>query len=211
MAQRTKGARTEAELKDAARRLLVSKTYAEIKVTDITAEAGKAAGVFYRYFTDKDALLRTLAADFEQALHAVVVDHLGNNHSLKTVEDIRRHVEAFWRTYADWLPERRGILQASMLSSEFERFQRGLRDRQIDIWADHIRATTAGVPAERARMAALAVVCLLEYFCYSLFTDGDGAAEADLAIDTVTSLIAAGVLGTVADGRDGPVRDRWGR
>ena len=90
MAQRTKGAWTEAELKDAARRLLVSKTYAEIKVTDITAEAGKAAGVFYRYFTDKDALLRTLAADFEQALHAVVVDHLGNNH----VEHGRGHPAA---------------------------------------------------------------------------------------------------------------------
>ena len=51
-----------------------------------------------------------------------------------------------------------------MLSSEFERFQRRLRDHQIDIWADHVRAATAGVPAERARMTALAVVCLLEYF-----------------------------------------------
>jgi AcrR family transcriptional regulator len=70
VAERTKGQRTEEDLKNAARRLLVSKSYAEIKVTDITAEAGKAAGVFYRYFTDKNALLRALAADFEQALHS---------------------------------------------------------------------------------------------------------------------------------------------
>jgi hypothetical protein len=37
VAERTKGQRTEEELKNAARRLLVSRNYAEIKVTDITA------------------------------------------------------------------------------------------------------------------------------------------------------------------------------
>ncbi|MFI6604330.1 hypothetical protein ACIBHX_49575 [Nonomuraea sp. NPDC050536] len=42
-----KSKRTEAELKDAARRLLTRKSYAEIKITDITAEAGKAVGSCY--------------------------------------------------------------------------------------------------------------------------------------------------------------------
>lgn len=197
MAERAKGRRTEEELKDAARRLLVSKSYAQIKVTDITAEAGKAAGVFYRYFTDKDALLRAISADFEQALHAVVVEEIGEQHSMRTVDEVRRHVEAFCRTYEQYLPERRGILQASMLSPEFQRFHHDLRDRQIDIWADHILAAGTGTSAERARMSALAVVCLLEYFCYSRSADG-GAAVDSLALDTVTSLIATGLLGSIA-------------
>jgi AcrR family transcriptional regulator len=197
VAERTKGQRTEEDLKNAARRLLVSKSYAEIKVTDITAEAGRAAGVFYRYFTDKDALLRALAADFEQALHASVVEDIGEQHSFRTVDDVRRHVEAFWHTYERYLPERRGILQASMLSPEFQRFHHDLRDRHIDIWADHILASGADMPAERARMSALAVVCLLEYFCYNRSADGDAAADT-LALETVTSLIATGLLGTIA-------------
>ncbi|GAB3155235.1 TetR/AcrR family transcriptional regulator [Amycolatopsis stemonae] len=197
MAETTRGERTEAALKDAARRLLVSRSYAEIKVTDITSEAGKAAGVFYRYFTDKDALLRALAADFDEALHTVVVEHMGEDHTLATVGDIRAHVEAFWATYERYLPERRGILQASMLSSEFERFHHGLRDRQVDVWADHILATPAWaeVPTERARMAALAVVCLLESFCYSQFAEDGTAPDADVAVETLTSLIATGLLG----------------
>ncbi|MFI9388067.1 TetR/AcrR family transcriptional regulator [Kutzneria sp. NPDC052558] len=198
MAERTKGQQTEAELKAAARRLLVSRSYAEIKVTDITSEAGKAAGVFYRYFTDKDALLRALAADFDEALHAVVVKHVGEQHTLATVEDVRAHVEAFWTAYERYLPERRGILQASMLSSEFQRFHHGLRDRLVDVWADHIAATPAqaDLPADRARMSALAVVCLLESFCYSQFAEDGTAKDAAAAIETLTALIATGLLGT---------------
>ena len=198
MAERTKGQQTEEELKNAARKLLVTNAYAEIKVTDITAEAGKAAGVFYRYFTDKSALLRALAADFEQALHAVVVEHVGKEHTLTTVEDVRGHVEAFWAAYEQFLPERRGILQASMLSSEFQRFYHDLRDRQVDIWAGHILGSgaSAGMSAERARMSALAVVCLLEYFCYSQFADAGSMVDAEMAIETLTSLIATGLLGT---------------
>lgn len=195
VAQRTKGQQTEAELKEAARSLLASRSYAEIKVTDITTAAGKAAGVFYRYFTDKDALLRALAADFDEALHAVVVKHMGEDHALTTVDDVRAHVEAFWTAYDRYLPELRGVLQASMLSSEFERFHRGLRDRQVDVWTDHILATRAwaGAPVESARLSALAVVCLLEYFCYCRFTEG--GADAGLTVETLTSLIATGLLG----------------
>lgn len=199
MPERTKGQRTEEELKNAARRLLISKSYAEIKITDITAEAGKAAGVFYRYFPDKDTLLRSIAADFEQALHAVVVEEIGVHHGLRSVDDVRRHVEAFWATYEQYLPERRGILQASMLSPEFRRFHHDLRDRQIDIWADHILDARTGTSAERARVSALAVVCLLEYFCYSLYDNGGAAVDSESAIDTATSLIATGLLRTVAD------------
>ncbi|MFF5291081.1 TetR/AcrR family transcriptional regulator [Paractinoplanes globisporus] len=198
MPERTKGKRTEEELKNAARRLLVSKNYAEIKVTDITAEAGKAAGVFYRYFTDKDALLRALAADFEEALHAVVLEQVGDDHGLRTVDDVRRHVEAFWTTYEQYLPERRGILQASMLNAEFQGFNDDLRDRQIDIWANHILDAKAGISAPQARMSALAVVCLLEYFCYSQFAGGSVAVDREMTIETAASLIATGLLGTIA-------------
>ncbi len=114
VAERTKGRRTEEELKNAARRLLVSKNYAEIKVTDITAEAGKAAGVFYRYFTDKDTLLRALAADFEQALHGVAVEHLGENHGLRTVDDARRECQPGMPGQAQGRPRRTACRQAEV-------------------------------------------------------------------------------------------------
>ncbi len=94
----------------------------------------------------------------------MVVEHVGTEHTPRTVEDVRGHVDACWRAYQRFLPERRGILQASMLSQEFRRFYHDLRDRQVDIWAGHILGSgaSAGPSAERARMSALAVVCLPE-------------------------------------------------
>ncbi|GAA3713860.1 hypothetical protein GCM10022224_094320 [Nonomuraea antimicrobica] len=193
VAETARARHTAAELKAAARRLLVRKGYADTKVTDITAEAGKAVGVFYRYFSDKDALLRSLAEDFEEALHAEVVEHLGDDHGLETAQDVRRHVEAFWATYERHLPERVGVMQASMLSSEFRRIHHDLRERQVEIWAGHILTLDGGTD-EQARVTALAVVCMLEYFCYCQFTDG-APVDPGLAIGALTSLIASGLHG----------------
>jgi AcrR family transcriptional regulator len=126
--------RTAAELKAAARRLLTRKTYAEIRITDITEEAGRAAGSFYRYFTDKDDLLRALVADFEAAVRGQVEDLLGGPvHRLANREDVRKHVEAYWTSYRTHHPEMSGLFQAAAVSEEFRAIHLRQRDRQVGI------------------------------------------------------------------------------
>ncbi|MER5627408.1 TetR/AcrR family transcriptional regulator [Streptosporangium sp. NPDC002544] len=191
-----KSKRTEAELKDAVRRLLTRKSYAEIKITDITAEAGKAVGSFYRYFEDKDTLLASLAGDFQTALRSHVVDHLGHEHSLSTTDDIRRHVGAYWATYREHLPEIVGIFQASMSSGTFRHIHDELRQRHVENWTRHIRETDtpAARSEESARLAALAISCMLESFCYHRLAESPGGDD-DEDIETLTQLIAKGLLG----------------
>lgn len=198
VAEQTKSARTEAELKDAARRLLVRKGYAETKISDITTEAGKAVGSFYRYFADKDALLRALAEDFEEALHAHVVAHMGHTHEIATTADVRRHVEAFWGTYVEHLPVMVGVFQAAVMSEDFRRIHHRLRERQVGVWTQHVRETRLPVARteEGARIAALALVCMLEYFCYHHFAENEERGSDEHAIATLTDLIAGGLLGT---------------
>ncbi|MFI6297168.1 TetR/AcrR family transcriptional regulator [Nonomuraea sp. NPDC050790] len=191
-----KSKRTEAELKDAVRRLLTRKSYAEIKITDITAEAGKAVGSFYRYFEDKDALLTSLAGDFQAALRSHVVEQLGHGHTMSTVDDIRHHVRAYWATYREHLPEIVGIFQASMASGTFRHIHDELRRRQVEHWTRHILeiGAPAGKNEESARMAGLAISCMLESFAYHRLAESPGGDDEE-AIETLTGLIARGLLG----------------
>ena len=172
MAGSSRAERTAAELKAAARRLLTRKTYAEIRITDITEEAGRAAGSFYRYFTDKDDLLRALVADFESAVRGQVEDLLGGPvHRLANREDVRKHVEAYWTSYRTHHAEMSGLFQAAAVSEEFRAIHLRQRDRQVDIWSAHLAESNPVL--SDPRLTALGVVCMLEYFCYELMHYGD--------------------------------------
>ena len=184
MAELTKAQRTAAELKDAARRLLVRKGYADMKITDIAEEAGKANGLFYRYFTDKPALLRALVEDFR----AVAADEPPPSW------DVRAHVEWYWRTYRAHLPEMLGIFQAALLHREFQVAQRELRDREVRCWARQVLARRGDGDEAGAFATALGISCLLEFFCYTQFTGPGEPLADDVAIDTLTELVSSGLL-----------------
>jgi len=145
--------RTATELKAAARRLLTRKSYADIRITDITEEAGRAAGSFYRYFTDKDDLLRALVADFESAVSGQVEDMLGGpDHGLADREDVRKHVEAYWTSYRTHHAEMSGLFQAAAVSDEF----RSTRGSRHSAWSacSSTSATSSCITASPRSMTA---------------------------------------------------------
>jgi AcrR family transcriptional regulator len=195
VAVRAKAKRTESEWKDAARRLLTRKGYAEMRITDIATEAGKAVGSFYRYFDDKDALLRSLVDDFRAELRSRVVEQVGHQHALRSEDDIRHHVAAYWQTYREHLPEMVGLFQASMLNDAFRRLHAELRDHQVAMWEHHLRGAEAdGADRSEAHGLALAIVCMLEYFCYTWLTEQSGRVGDAEVIGRLSRLLATGLL-----------------
>jgi AcrR family transcriptional regulator len=193
-------AETEAALKAAARRVFAERGYLNTKITDITAEAGRAAGSFYNHFAGKDELLAALLTDmFSDDAAAEDPRH---NPDLSQRDGVRWHVEAFWRFYRRHLPEMVALREAAMANPEFGRRLREMIAADSAHMLDHlalVRAAGIPLPGE-PRLVVSAIYSLLDQFAYTwIVGGGDGsrpAVDDDEAIDTLTDLLHRGIAGT---------------
>jgi AcrR family transcriptional regulator len=189
----TKSDRTAAEFKAAARRVFARQGYTTTKITDITAEAGRATGGIYRYFASKSAVLKALADDFLEALHDRVVHTAGHDHTMTTEDDVREHVQAYWQTYREFLPEMVAIYEASMSDPLFADIWREMRTRDLTIWQAHIKEMRAhiGKPVTDAANLAQMVLSLLEHYCYTSLHLGKGGSAKD--VETLAKFVHGGI------------------
>lgn len=118
--RKAKAAETEAALKAAAQRVFAERGYLNAKITDITAEAGRAAGSFYNHFTGKEELLQAMLADMLAASDEAVLA-VGSTHSSDFTDfaAVRWHVAAFWAFYQQNRVVMVALRQAALVSREF--------------------------------------------------------------------------------------------
>lgn len=135
---------TEAALKDAARRVFARKGYLNTKITDITTEAGRAAGSFYNHFTSKEDLLRGLLADLlaesDQAVSAPGSQH---NPDFSDRAAVRWHIEAYWHFYTRHHVELTALRQAALINAEFGAQVQAFMNRDIGHISDHLEPVVA--------------------------------------------------------------------
>jgi AcrR family transcriptional regulator len=135
---------TEAALKDAARRVFAQKGYLNTKITDITTEAGRAAGSFYNHFTSKEDLLKGLLADLlaESDRNVIAADaqHSGDFTDRAAV---RWHIAAYWRFYTRHTVELTALRQAALVNAEFGSQMQALMNQDISHIRDHLDPITA--------------------------------------------------------------------
>lgn len=183
----SKGLQTRQSLEDAARKLFAQRGFHGTTLADITSAAGRSPGSFYRYFTDKEHLLASLAEAF---LHDVVeLPAFAAAGDLIAVPDggdfFTSAVGVYWATFKPNI----GIMVAvdqlaatqptfALLQQRFRRFGReivgtSVRTAQLqghasDLDADHI---------------ALAIALLFERFTSVSLAEGlsDDAAVATLS------------------------------
>jgi AcrR family transcriptional regulator len=135
---------TEAALKDAARRVFAQKGYLNAKITDITAEAGRAAGSFYNHFKSKEDLLKGLLADLlAESDRDVTAADAQHSADFTDRAAVRWHVAAYWRFYARHAVELAALRQAALVNAEFGAQMQALISRDIDHIRDHLDPITA--------------------------------------------------------------------
>ncbi|MCE4943610.1 MULTISPECIES: TetR/AcrR family transcriptional regulator [Streptomyces] len=118
MKRKERAAETEAALKAAAKRVFAERGYLNTKITDITAEAGRAAGSFYNHFAGKEALLEALMADMAADGDSWAAAP-GHRPDFTDPQAVREHVAVYVRRYREHAVTLRAMREAALVNEGF--------------------------------------------------------------------------------------------
>jgi AcrR family transcriptional regulator len=172
-----RGRQTQAAIDAAARAVIARKGFLATTVSDIAVEAGRSAASFYNYYDSKESMVREwvqrFLADAKASVRAADKPDLTNRE--------RAHLAAatYWYTYRHKLPEIISVSQLAMVNEDFATYWTDLSALPISLIADMVRrAQQDGYCAgDDPKLTALALVSMLNQFCYYQFS-GDGRADA---------------------------------
>ncbi|KOG54200.1 TetR family transcriptional regulator [Streptomyces griseoflavus] len=136
---------TRTALIEAAKRLFATRGYLNTKVTDITAEAGRAAGSFYNHFAGKEELLKALLDELA-AVSDRFADTAEHKSDFTDPDAIRYHVAVYWRVHREHAPTMLALRQAALVSEDFARTYERFRRAQLEDLAGHL-AYVRNLPA----------------------------------------------------------------
>jgi AcrR family transcriptional regulator len=195
-----RAAETESALKEAAKRVFARTGYLRAKITDITAEADRAAGSFYSHFDGKESLLEALLVDM-LAQSDRRTEEPSHSPDFSDPEAVRWHVDAYWRFVLTNRPVIIALHQAAMVDEHFARRLReilapNLRDMVGHL--EYIRAHGTELPGDPLVVAS-ALVSMIVQFSYRWLVEGGEELGRELsdreAVDTLTAFIVHGISG----------------
>ncbi|MEU2031980.1 TetR/AcrR family transcriptional regulator [Nocardia amamiensis] len=195
LSRKEKSAETEQALKAAALRLFAERGYLNTKITDITTEAGRAAGSFYNHFASKEELLQALLNDLAAAgdERAEGPDH---NPDFSDPEAVRYHVAGYWTFAREHGPVLRAVNQAALVNEDFARMVARFAVQQRTDIADHVAGfADKGLRLPSTPDASLAMMFLLTQSLLLAVEDGTVALTDEEAVDGLTRFVYRGLTG----------------
>ena len=173
-----RGRQTQAAIDAAARTVIARKGILATTIADIAAESGRSAASFYNYYDSKEAMVREWALRFrdearERARSAA-------DPGLDDWERSYQAVSAHWKTYRHRLAEIISVSQLAMISDDFAQYWAEICELPISLVVSMVKhAQQQGFcPDDNPRLVAVALVSMLNQFCYTQLS-GDGATTAD--------------------------------
>ena len=200
--RKARAAETEAALKEAAKRVFARSGYLKAKITDITAEAGRAAGSFYSHFESKEQLLEALLLDM-LAEGDVRVEESDHSPDFSDPAAVRWHVAVYVRFAGANRAVVTALHQAAMVDERFAERLRLLLEpnvRDIAEHLEHVRRAGGRLPGEPVVVASAIIALMSEFARTWLLSDtgerllGRQLSEEE-AVDTLTGLIVDGISG----------------
>lgn len=184
-----RGWRTRAKILEAARRVFERDGFLDVKVTDITKEAGVAAGSFYTYFESKEETFQALLDMMRDEILHHEVEHAAPTDD--PIESIRRATHTYFESYRKNLGLWRIFEQMAAMDGTFrqarldratvfsERNTKSIRRLQERGLAD------ASVSPE---LASLALSSMVSRIAQLIFNFGFPVDDIDDVVETVVDI-----------------------
>jgi AcrR family transcriptional regulator len=201
--RRARAAETETALKEAAKRVFERIGYLRAKITDITAEADRAAGSFYSHFESKEQLLEALLVDMLEKGHRRAAMP-GHSADFSDSAAVRWHIAQYWTFVTGNRAVILALQQASIVSEHFAHRQQEIMAPMYQEMAGHLSHVTAAggqLPGQPADVST-AMITLMSQYAYAWLAaaqTGPGTRpSAEEAVDMLTAFIMHGIMGPPA-------------
>ncbi len=171
-----RGRQTQAAIDAAARAVIARKGILATTISDIAAEAGKSTASFYNYYDSKEAMVREWAVRFRD--EARDRSRAAAEPGLSNWERSYAAAAAHWNTYRHRLAEMISVSQLAMISDDFAEYWADICSLPIAMITDMVKqAQRHGFcpPEDDPHLVAVAMVSMLNQFCYTQLS-GDTAA-----------------------------------
>jgi AcrR family transcriptional regulator len=174
-----RGRRTRAAIDAAARTVISRKGFLATTIADISTEAGRSTASFYNYYDSKEAMVREWALRFrdEVSERAKPV----TRHGLSTRQRAHQAAAAHWHTYKHRLAEMISVSQLAMINDDFAQYWAEICAIPTSFITDMVRRAQAdGYCADDdPQLMAVAIVSMLNQFCYLQLTSRTSSAQPD--------------------------------
>lgn len=184
-----RGRQTQAAIDAAARNVVARKGILATTVSDIAAEAGRSTASFYNYYDSKEAMVREWAVRFRDEARDRVLP--ATEPDLDNRERSYQAAAAHWRTYRHRLAEIIGISQLAMVNDDFAQYWADICALPISMVSRMVKhAQRDGFcPGDDPHLVAVALVSMLNQFCYTQLSGGNAATvDDDACISTLADI-----------------------
>jgi len=185
-----RGRQTQAAIDAAARSVIARKGILATTISDIAAEAGKSTASFYNYYDSKEAMVREWAVRFRD--EARERSRAAAEPGLTNWERSYQAAAAHWNTYRNRLAEIISVSQLAMISDDFAAYWADICSLPIGLVTHMVKQAQRQGFCSREddpQLVAVAMVSMLNQFCYTQLSDGAADAVDDAACITTLANI----------------------
>ena len=185
-----RGRQTQAAIDAAARAVITRRGILATTISDIATEAGKSTASFYNYYDSKEAMVREWAVRFRD--EARDRSRAAGKPGLTNWERSYEAAAAHWNTYRHRLAEIISVSQLAMVNDDFAEYWADICELPISLITKMVKhAQGEGFSADDdPHLTAVAMVSMLNQFCYTQLSGGAAAraVDDDACINTLANI-----------------------